>query len=254
MSLCFLGYILYHDRRRRTGLFRVSFRLEISRMTELLRLGFPAGGQIALEFGVFAVATALVGKLDSISLAAHQIALTAASFTFMVPLGVSSAGAVRVGQALGRGDPRAAELAGWTALLLGGGFMACGSLCFLLFPSAIVKVFTSDASVVSAGVSLLFVAAFFQLFDGVQVVATGILRGAGDTRTPMFSTLVGHWIFGLPIGVSLCFLLGWGVVGLWVGLSIGLIALGIVLLFVWSRRVHILQTEFSFQGGGSGSG
>ncbi len=241
MSTSLLVYILYNDRRRRTGLLETTIAMEASRLRRLLGLGRPAAGQITLELGIFAVATALAGRLDSISLAAHQIALTAASLTFMVPLGVSSAGAVRVGQALGRGDPQGAGLSGWTALLLGGGFMSGGALAFWFFPESIVTAFTSDESVVAAGVSLLFVAAFFQLFDGVQVVATGILRGSGDTRTPMYCNLVGHWVVGLPVGYGLCFGMGRGVVGLWVGLSLGLIAIGIVLLFVWNRRVRLLH-------------
>jgi MATE family multidrug resistance protein len=240
MSVGLLGYIVYHAVRRRTGLFQTTFAFDSARVRRLLGLGAPAAAQITLEMGVFATATALAGKLDSVSLAAHHVALTAASFTFMVPLGVSSAGAVRVGQAMGRGDPKAAGLSGWTALLLGAGFMACAAAAFLLAPGVIVRVFTTDANVITAGVSLLFVAAFFQLFDGVQVVATGILRGVGDTRIPMLSTMLGHWVLGLPIGVSLCFTAGWGVVGLWVGLSTGLIAVGLVLLFVWRWRVHIL--------------
>ncbi len=249
-----LLYILYNDHRRRTGLFSVSFAFDPSRMRELLTLGFPAAAQITLELGVFAVATALAGRLDSVSLAAHQIALTAASITFMVPLGVSSAGAVRVGQALGRGEPRAAGHAGWMALILGAGFMALSALCFLSFRSQILRAFTSDEAVLTAGVSLLFVAAFFQLFDGIQVVATGILRGAGDTRTPMLSNLVGHWFLGLPIGVTLCFILDWGVVGLWIGLSIGLIGVGIVLLFVWTRRVRYLNRSSAHMDLGGSAG
>ena len=247
-------YILYNDHRRRTGLFSVSFAFDPSRMRELLTLGFPAAAQITLELGVFAVATALAGRLDSVSLAAHQIALTAASITFMVPLGVSSAGAVRVGQALGRGEPRSAGQAGWMALILGAGFMALSALCFLSFRSQILRAFTSDEAVLTAGVSLLFVAAFFQLFDGIQVVATGILRGAGDTRTPMLSNLVGHWFLGLPIGVTLCFILDWGVVGLWIGLSIGLIGVGIVLLFVWTRRVRYLNRSSAHMDLGGSAG
>jgi MATE family multidrug resistance protein len=235
-----LLFILYNNARHRTGLFRVPFTFDALRMKELLKLGFPAAAQLTLELGVFAAATALAGKLDSVSLAAHQIALTAASITFMVPLGVSSAGAVRVGQALGRGEPRAAGHAGWMALVLGAGFMMLSALCFVFFPDYILRTFTSEEAVLTAGVSLLFVAAFFQLFDGIQVVATGILRGAGDTRTPMLSNLVGHWFLGLPVGVTLCFFLEWGVVGLWIGLSLGLIGVGIVLLFVWTRRVRYL--------------
>lgn len=243
MSLSLLVYILFHTYRHKTGLFRIPFQMELARIRRLVSLGFPAAMQITLEVGVFAAAAALAGKLDPASLAAHQIALNAAAFTFMVPLGISSAGAVRVGQALGRRDPVAAGRSGWTALLLGAGFMACAGLAFLLFPQPILRIFTAEKAVISIGVSLLFVAAAFQLFDGLQVVATGVMRGTGDTRTPMICNLVGHWLLGLPVGYILCFVWGWGVVGLWVGLSVGLIAVGIVLLHFWSRRVRSLTRE-----------
>jgi MATE family multidrug resistance protein len=121
--------------------------------------------------------------------------------------------------------------------------MCCAALVFLLFPKAIVSVFTTDQRVMSIGVSLLFIAAFFQLFDGLQVVATGVMRGAGDTRTPMMWNLVGHWLLGLPVGYALCFAWGWGVHGLWVGLSIGLIAVGAILLRAWARRANSFGQE-----------
>jgi MATE family multidrug resistance protein len=245
MSGSLLLFIVYHGRRHRTGLLETPFGVEVSRFRRLLGLGFPAAVQITIEMGVFAAATVLAGKLDSASLAAHQIALTAASLSFMVPLGVSSAGAVRVGQAVGRRDPRAAALSGWTALLLGGGFMLLAAFVFFVAPRAIVRAFTTDTSVMAAGVSLLFVAAFFQLFDGIQVVATGIMRGIGDTKTPMVSNIVGHWLLGLPVGYFLCFVRGWGVVGLWIGLSIGLISVGAYLLLVWSRRVRSLHARMA---------
>jgi len=97
--------------------------------------------------------------------------------------------------------------------------------------------------VLALGTSLLFVAAIFQLFDGLQGVATGVLRGLGDTRTPMLTNLAGHWVLGLPLGYSLCFVLGFGVIGLWIGLSAGLIVVGTVLLWVWNQRIHALQNE-----------
>ncbi len=241
MALCLMGYALYHDHVHRTGLLKIPLGFELSRFRRLVGLGLPAALQISLEVGAFATVTALAGKLDPASLAAHQIALTACSFTFMIPLGVSSAGAVRVGHALGRGDPTQAGHSGWTALVLGAGFMACAALCFQLFPKAILGAFTPDPAVLAVGVSLLFVAAYFQLFDGIQVVATGILRGAGDTRTPMATNLVGHWLLGLPVGYALAFAFGWGVIGLWVGLSVGLILVGIILLVVWARKVRSLR-------------
>src|SRR4051812_7083740 len=166
-----------------------------------------------------------------------------AGLTFMVPLGISSAGAVRVGQALGRDDPSAAAHAGWTALILGTGFMASSALVFLLVPGAIIRAFTTDPAVAATGAVLLLIAAVFQLFDGLQGVATGILRGAGDTRTPMLWNLFGHWMVGLPLGYTLCFTLGLGVVGLWWGLSTGLIICGAALLAAWARKIRTLKEQ-----------
>jgi MATE family multidrug resistance protein len=167
--------------------------------------------------------------------------LNIAALSFMVPLGVSSAGAVRVGHAIGALDPARASAAGWTAILLGLAFMTAAAAVFLIAPRPLVSVFTTQAAVVELGSVLLFVAAIFQLFDGLQIVATGVLRGAGDTRTPMITNLASHWFVGLPVGYSLCFLLGFGVVGLWIGLSTGLIIAGLVLVWVWHRRIHALQ-------------
>jgi MATE family multidrug resistance protein len=240
----YLGVVIVQrERGRRPGLFETSPSIDWSWVRRLLMLGVPAASQITLEVGVFAASTALAGRLAPISLAAHQIAIHIAALSFMVPLGVSSAGAVRVGHALGRRDPVAAERAGWTALLLGAGFMACTAAVFLVIPRSLMGAFTRNEGVVQLGVSLLAVAAVFQLFDGIQGVATGILRGLGDTRTPMIWNLIGHWFIGLPTGYFLCFGFGRGVVGLWWGLSIGLIICGAVLLVVWSRRIRALKAE-----------
>ena len=116
--------------------------------------------------------------------------------------------------------------------------MGCAAMVFLFLPGPILRLFTSDPQVIVTGVSLLFVAALFQLFDGVQGVATGVLRGLGDTRTPMIWNLAGHWFLGLPLGYLLCFVWGWGVIGLWIGLSVGLILVGLVLLVTWARRAR----------------
>ena len=238
MFFALLGYALWDARRRGTGLSAAPRNLDWPIIRRLAQLGFPAAMQRALEIGVFAAATALVGTIDAISLAAHQIAINAASVTFMVPLGISTAAAVRVGQAIGRGDARGAHRAGWTALALGAVFMTCAGVCFLLLPRAIIRVFTSDPEVVATGVTLLFLAALFQLFDGCQVVVTGALRGAGDTRAAMLANLFGHWFFGLPVGCWLAFRMGWGAAGIWAGLSLGLIAVGAVLTYVWATRLE----------------
>ena len=197
-------------RRPRSGAIRpASARLSLApawdHLRTLARLGLPAALQMLAEVGVFSVVTTLAARFDPAVLAAHQIALNSAAFTFMVPLGISSAAAVRVGQALGRGDLEGARRAGWTAFAVTIAFMSTTALAFLLVPETILRVFTSDTGVLASGVALLFIAAVFQLFDGTQVVLTGVLRGTGDTRTPMLANLVGYWVLGLPIGWLLCF-------------------------------------------------
>ncbi len=235
----FVAINLYH---RRTGQRHAPVApLALARLGQLLRLGFPAASQVTLEVGVFAACTALAGRLPAVALAAHQIALNVASFTFMVPLGLSSAGAVTVGQAVGRGDAAGAERSGWAALALGISFMAVAAVAFVAAPYPLLRLFSDDAGVLATGARLLLVAAVFQLFDGTQGVATGILRGLGDTRTPMITNLVGHWAFGLPVAYITCFVLGWGVIGLWIGLSVGLIAVSLVLVRAWVREVHGLR-------------
>lgn len=235
MMAFLLCAVAVHSREERRGRGVLPLAPDFARLKRLLFLGLPAAGQLVVEVAVFAAATALAGRLHPSSLAAHQIALTCASVAFMVPLGISSAGAVRVGQALGRGDAGGARSAGWTALLLGASFMAAAALLFLIVPQGVMRLFTAEARVVAIGVTLLGVAALFQLSDGLQVVATGVLRGAGDTRTPLLWNIVGHWVLGLPVGYYLCFVHGQGVVGLWRGWVVGLTAVGVILVLVWSR-------------------
>ena len=215
--------------------------LDLHRVTALLRLGLPAATQILFEIGAFTVATALCARLGPMALSGHEIALSCASLTFMVPLGISSAAAVRVGQELGRGDPVAARHAGWSAILLGGGFMSASALVFVCFSKMLARVFSPDPEVIQVGSTLLLVAAGFQLFDGLQIVTTGALRGTGDTRTPMLANLGAYWFIGLPLGFVLSFKLGWGALGIWLGLCVGLIIIGSGLLVVWrGRRLRAL--------------
>jgi MATE family multidrug resistance protein len=202
----------------------------------LLALGLPAASQVTLEVGVFAAVSALAGTLDPVSLGAHQIALNVAALAFMVPLGLSSAAAVRVGHAVGAGDRRRAVQAGWTAFAVGAIITGVVGVSFIVVPMPMLRAFTDDPALLSIGVRLLSIAAAFQLFDGTQAVATGVLRGVGDTRTPMIMNVIGHWVFGLPVGWALCFWYRWGVIGLWVGLSIGLTFVAVVLTVAWHRQ------------------
>ena len=232
-AVLFVAIAMNVERPRLRG---TPMHLDLSRVRRLFALGLPAAGQMVFEVGVFAAATALAGRVSANALAAHQIALNIAAFTFMVPFGIASAAAVRVGQAVGRKDPQGAMRAGWTAIGIGVTFMACAAMVLLLAPGPLIRAFTAEPQVVDLGIALLFVAAVFQLFDGLQGVATGALRGLADTHTAMFWNLGAHWLFGLPLGYALCFSFGYGVVGLWWGLSTGLMICGTALLVVWYRK------------------
>jgi MATE family multidrug resistance protein len=241
MALVLLVAILRRDRWTRADVADAWRSIERAWLSRLFRLGLPAASQVTLEVGVFAATTALAGTLDPVSSASHQIALNLAAVTFMVPLGLASAGAVRVGHAVGAGDVRRAGGAGWAAILLGMGFMTTMALVFLAVPRALISPFSTESAVLALATSLLAVAAAFQLFDGLQGVATGVLRGLGETRLPMLTNLAAHWLLGLPLGYTLCFTLGYGVIGLWLGLSAGLAIVGVTLVVVWARRIGALQ-------------
>lgn len=236
MACCLAITLLWVESKRLRPGWMGTLRIDVRRMAELLKLGAPAATQILCEIGAFSAATALCAKLGPVPLAGHEIALNCAALTFMVPLGVSSAAAVRVGQQLGRRDPEGARRAGWSAILIGVGFMACSGSVFVSMPTLIARLFTPDPSVIRVGAQLLLVAAAFQLFDGLQTVATGALRGAADTRTPMLANFLAYWLVGLPVGYVLCFRLGWGALGIWIGLCGGLMMIGSALLITWHKK------------------
>ncbi len=229
--------LFWVESKRSLPEWRGVLRIDLQRVSALLKLGAPAASQILFEIGAFSAATALIAKLGPVPLSGHEIALNCAALMFMVPFGISSAAAVRVGQHLGRKDSAGARRAGWSAILLGAGFMTCASLVFVSIPTWIARLFSPDPIVIRTGAHLLLVAAAFQLFDGVQTVATGALRGSGDTKTPMLANFIAYWLIGLPAGYFLCFKLGWGALGIWIGLCAGLIMIGSALLLAWHKRI-----------------
>ncbi|WP_437999913.1 MATE family efflux transporter [Sorangium sp. So ce185] len=194
----------------------------------VFRLGVPIGLHLLVGSGAFAVLGMIVGRLGAPTVSAHQIALGLASFTFMGALGVAGATSVRVGHAIGAGaPPRRSALLG---LALGTSVMTCGALLFALAPRRLIGLFTSDAEVLNIGVQLLYVAALFQLFDGVQVVAAGALRGAGDVRFPFLANIASHWLVGFPLTLLFGFALRLGAQGLWWGLTAGLVTNSVLLV------------------------
>ncbi|GJG85401.1 hypothetical protein tb265_05820 [Gemmatimonadetes bacterium T265] len=194
-----------------------------------LRLGLPLGVQQALEYGAFGAVGLLMGRLGTVPMAGHQATLNLASLTFMVPLGISAAAAVRVGRAVGAGDAGAARRAAQAATAVGVGFMAASACVLLAAPRALAGLYTDDAGVLALAAALIPIAGVFQVFDGLQVVSLGVLRGLGDTRVPAAVNVVGFWLFGIPLGAWLGLRAGAGPRGLWWGLVAGLAAVGGVL-------------------------
>jgi MATE family multidrug resistance protein len=226
------------DRRHGYGLWRAERVLDWARVRKLVGLGAPVGAQIFVEIAIFATVTALIGVMGPVQLAGHEIALNCVSFTFMVPFAISAAASVRVGQAVGRGDAAGAAAAGWTAIGLGAGFMLSMSGLLVSVPAKIAGGFTHGPDVIRAAVPLLLVGAAFQFFDGVQVTATGALRGLGNTHAGLVVQLIGYWVVGLPLGLWLGFGRKMGAVGLWIGLAAGLLIAGVSLITVWARTVR----------------
>jgi len=235
MAVAMLACAWRYERKRGHPLFAHWAGPHLAELTKLVRLGAPAAGQIVLEVGAWSLSTVAAGYLTPVALATHTIALNYASITYMVPLGIGAAAAVSVGHAIGAGDPAKARRAGWMALALGTGFMTFAGIVFLVAPGPLIKLYTHDPGVLALGPSLMWIGAAFQIFDGVQTVCTGALRGLGETRVPMIANLVGYWVLGLPLGLILCFVLKWGVYGMWIGLTVSLVIIASMLLVRWHR-------------------
>ncbi|HET9238283.1 MAG TPA: MATE family efflux transporter [Oligoflexus sp.] len=188
----------------------------------IFRLGLPSSLQMGLEVCAFSLTTLMVARLGAEMLATHQIVLNIASFAFMFPLGLSAATATRVGYHMGRKHRPEALTTSWLGIVIGALMMATSALILFAIPNQLLRLFTQDLAVIQLGVSLIFLCSLFQIFDGIQVVSAGALRGLGDTKTALYTNLLAHWCLGLPVGFTLCFWLNKGLWGLWVGLALGL--------------------------------
>jgi MATE family multidrug resistance protein len=240
-----MAAVVLADRKfRRYRLFGRFWRADWPRFRELWHLGLPIGATLVFEVAVFNGATFLMGLIGATALAAHSIAMQIASLSFMVPLGLAQAATVRVGRAFGAHDKEGIRRAGWTAYAMGVGFMALTALAMILIPRPLVGVFLdldapANAAVIELAVSFLLVAALFQVADGGQAVAAGMLRGLHDTRVPMVYAGIGYWCIGLLLGVGLAFQGGLAGLGLWIGLATGLTVVALLLLVRWLRRERL---------------
>lgn len=235
----FMALLLVHRSWPTIGRWLRPIRPEALRwapVRALVGLGFPIGTQFALEFGAFGTIGVLMGWLGTVAMAGHQVALNLASLTFMVPLGIAQATAVLVGRAIGRGDADGAKRSAGAGLGAGATFMSVMALVFTLVPGPLAAIYSSDPAVIALAAALIPVAGVFQIFDGLQVVAIAVLRGAGDTHAPMVANVLGFWMLGMPVSLLLGFRLGGGPVGLWWGLVAGLCTVAVFLLLRIRRR------------------
>jgi len=248
MFLMMVGYVLRHRRFKRFHVLLRFWKPDWSRFREIFRIGTPIGLTVLAEVGLFTAAALLMGRLGTDEVAAHAIALQCASMAFMVPLGLGVAATVRVGMAYGRTDPEGIRKAGWTAFVLGTGFMAITCTLFLTIGPTIVTLFLDprvpeNANALMLAATFLVVAGVFQLVDGAQVVAAHALRGLSDTKIPMVLAIIGYWAVGLPVAYVLGFVVGWRGVGIWIGLAAGLAFVAVVLVtrFAMRERLGLLR-------------
>ncbi len=230
MAICMILAVLGSSRMAR---FDPSFRfrrIDFKIMSRLLKIGLPAGIQYFFEVSAFAGASIMIGWIGAKELAAHQIALNLASISFMVVLGISAAGTIRVGTAVGKQDVKAVRRAGFTASFLCALFMACAGLVFIAFKNILPSLYISDPDVITIASSLLVIVAFFQISDGVQAAGLGILRGMTDMKIPTLITLAAYWVIGLPSGYLLAFHFNMGIKGVWYGLLMSLTASAVLMM------------------------
>jgi MATE family multidrug resistance protein len=237
--------VLFGDRAlRRYRLFGRWWRPEWTRLREMIAIGAPIAGTILAEAGLFSGAAFLMGLLSAAQLAGHTLALQVAALAFQVPFGIGQAATIRVGYHYGARDRAAIGRAGWVAIMAGTGFMALTASIMLFAPRWVLGIYVDtdavkNATLMAYAVRFMLVAAAFQLFDGMQAVGAGALRGLQDTRVPMLFALFGYWIPGLGTAVLLGFFTPLEGFGVWIGLAVGLVVVALLMLQRWSRRARL---------------
>lgn len=233
------------DRRlHRYHVFGRVWRPDWARLRTIARIGLPIAATILAEAGLFTGAAFLMGRIGAAELAGHTVALQLASFAFQVPFGIGQAATIRVGYHLGAGDRAGIARAGWVALAAGVGFMACTSAVMLLATRPLIALYVdladpANAAMIAFAVQFMLVAAAFQLFDGMQSVAAGALRGLQDTRVPMWIAIFSYWAPGAVISIGLGLYTPLGGLGVWLGLLVSLVVAATLLLWRWSRRERL---------------
>ncbi len=245
-----VAVVMTHRQFRRYHLLGRFWRADWPRFRALLKLGAPISGILAFEVTIFNAAAFLMGLIGAAQLAAHAIALQISSVTFMIPLGLAQAATVRVGLAFGARDTEGISRAGWTALAMGVSFMALMAIVMITLPKLLIGVFIdiddpANTAVIGFAVTFLAFAALFQVADGAQAVAAGMLRGLQDTTVPMIYAAIGYWGIGLVLGVALAFWFGFDGNGIWIGLCTGLAVVSVLLIYRWLQRNRLgLSTAY----------
>jgi len=244
ISRVIMGLMMFYyvKKAKRFSHFSLNFSfkgLSFPMVSKILRIGVPTGFQFIFEVGAFSSAAIMMGWIGVNALASHQIAINLASISYMMASGLSSAATVRVGNQLGRNNIRGLRDAGFTAFIMVAMFMSISALLFIVLREFLPSLYIDDPAVIKLSASLLIIAGFFQLSDGVQVLGLGALRGMADVKVPTIVTLVAYWVIGLPLGYVLAFTYGLNEEGIWYGLLTGLTVTGALLLY----RFHSLSAR-----------
>ena len=212
-------------------------------LKQIFSIGLPSGFQYFFEVGAFAFAAIMIGWIGPTELAAHQVAINIASVTYMIATGLSAAGSIAVGDALGRKNRNDIRKSGYAAMILAAVFMGFCAILFSLFNQQIVGFYIQDQAVAQMAQYLIIIAAFFQLSDGIQCVGLGILRGIGDTKVPTLIAIVAYWLIGIPMGYYLGFKTNLSLNGVWIALSFGLTFSALFLSFRFNRRSRLINLD-----------